>query len=245
MSLQVREDGTAVIALAPASWLRVVRGPRVLADEAVRRYPAACLVNGPMVRTVIGTDLFLLRDGPSGLSVPSRVPDQGATVWTVRGEGGAAYGGRAPSDATVAVQGWPSLVVGGQVTARDVNTNAERDTRAGIGLTRDGRVLIVYAVGTMVALAERMQREGAWVAAYLDGGSSSQLRAGGVRRDSPRAVPIPQWVLLRDPGLAPTPPPTPVEGPSPWAVLAVAVASALVARWARRARPFRHTLAPP
>lgn len=199
----MNEEGQTVTATFPPSWLHVVRGPRMLIDQAAAQYPRAKLIiNSVMFVSRQGTDVVALRDAKYGLDVAGSTPDAGATIWVDGGRAGGRYGGSFPPTASVVIQGWPSLVADGRVTATNVGTNAERDTRAGIGVTDAGLIVIVYVVGTMVDLAEAMVRSGAIVAGYLDGGSSSQLRtSGGVRRDSRRVAPIPGWILAEPPAI--------------------------------------------
>lgn len=202
--LTIVEDGNTVLVTFPPDWLHVARMNRVKADGALTALAGAqFVVNGVMLTSRLGTDKFLLRDTATGINIPSSVLDQGATVWVKDGVAGGAYGGSAPAGASVAIQGWPSLVVNGTVTATNTGTNSERDTREGIGVTSDGRILVVHVLGTMTDLANRMRDAGATTAAYLDGGSSSQLRAvtsaGIVRRDSPRAVGIPTYIYAVPP----------------------------------------------
>lgn len=201
----VRTTGSTVVATFPGPWLRVEHGaPKRLAQVVADHPRAALVVNGPMFDSG-ARPRFLLLDRASGLRTPSSEPDEGVTIWTDGGRAHGAYGGHAPDAATAAVQGWPSLVVDGRVTASDTGTNAERVWRPGIGVTADGRVMVVALVGTMTALAERMRAEGAVFAGYLDGGSSTQLEAGGVTRESPGVAPVPTWILAEPP-----------SGTSPW-----------------------------
>lgn len=202
--LTVVEDGNTVLVTFPPEWLHVARMSRVKADGALAILRGAqFVIDGVELTSRLGTDKFLLRDITTGLNIPSSVLDQGATVWVKDGVAGGAYGGSAPAGASVAIQGWPSLVVSSTVTATNTGTNSERDTREGIGVTSDGRILVAHVLGTMTDLANRMRDAGATTAAYLDGGSSSQLRAvtsaGIVRRDSPRAVGIPTYIYAAPP----------------------------------------------
>ncbi len=225
-AMTLEQDGTTVVARFPGSWLRLDRGPRRRLAEALAGRPRARFaVNGAMFTSRVGSDAFLLRDRAAGLDRPSSVPDEGATIWVRDGVAHGNYGGIAPDDAPVAVQGWPSLVVDGDVTATNVGTNAERDWRVGIGVDAAGRVLVVFLIGTMVALAERMRREGAIVAAYLDGGSSLGLGGDGVSRESPRVVPVPSWIYAEPPASRPS--------PYLWAGAAVCGALLVVALWPR------------
>lgn len=201
----VRTTGSTVVATFPGAWLRVEHGaPKRLAQVVADHPRAALVVNGPMFAPG-SRPRFLLVDRASGLRAASSEPDEGVTVWTDGRRAYGAYGGRAPDAATAAVQGWPSLVVDGRTTASNAGTNAERVWRPGIGVTADGSVVVVALVGTMVDLAERMRSEGAVFAGYLDGGSSTQLEAGGVTRESPDVAPVPTWILAE-----------PTGGVSPW-----------------------------
>jgi len=234
--LHVAADGNTVIATFPAAWLRAEVGPdRLLADVAEANPSALFIVNGAMFDGA-HRPRFLLRDVAAGVSYGSSEPDEGVTVWVERGVAGAAYGGRAPDGAEVAVQGWPSLVRAGVASATNVGTNAERVWRPGIGVTADGRIVVVAVVGTMVQLAERMVAAGAWWAGYLDGGSSLQLEGGGVRRASPDVAPVPVFLLAKPPaGSSAVVRWTPARKAVVIGGAALA-AAALVALWAERRR---------
>lgn len=197
--LVVRQEGSTVVASFPGDWLRLAEGaPRRAADVLAERGGARFAVNGPMFDA--RGPQFLFRDVAAGISHGSHEPDQGVSVWVEGGRAHAAYGTSSiPAGAAVAVQGWPSLVVDGRVSATNVGTNSQRDTRAGIGVTADGRILIVTMVGTMVQLAERLVAAGAVAAGYLDGGSSLQVRGGGANSDSPRVAAVPLWILAEPP----------------------------------------------
>lgn len=253
---RVVEDGSTVTATFPAAWLRVDAGPDRTAAEALAERPSAVFaVNGAMF-DYAHRPRFLLRDVGADVAAVTSEPDEGVTVWVERGVGGAAYGGRAPDGAEVAVQGWPSLVRDGAVSATNVGTNAERDTRVGVGLTADGRIVVVSTVGTMVQLAERMVAAGARWAGYLDGGSSLQLEGGGVRRVSSRAATVPVFLLAEPPvGGAPLARWTPARKAVVVGGAALA-AVALLALWLDRrreepaiesatARPGRDSPSPP
>lgn len=194
-ALTVRPATDATVVLFPATWLHVMAGPARTSAEVFEAIPSAELaVNGPMYATATGPQ-YLLRDRSQGVAIPSTRPTEGATVWVdAEGRAVGAYGTPVPESAVVAVQGWPSLVVDGAITATNTGTNIERVRRVGIGATADGSVLIVGLVGTMVTLASRMRAEGALVAAYLDGGSAYDLnQAPDISHR------LPGWILAAPP----------------------------------------------
>jgi hypothetical protein len=81
----------------------------------------------------------------------------------------------------------PRLVTNGNVTCNPVSEGFAQDKilslagmRSGVGITRDGRVMLVTAGGVTVRqFADVMQKLGAYQAMNLDGGASSALYANG------------------------------------------------------------------
>jgi hypothetical protein len=109
----------------------------------------------------------------------------------------AAEAGSPPADLTDAVSGQPLLVTGGGRAAELAGFPAWRDARTAIGVSRDGRRVIVATVdgrsngaqgATLGEMADLMIEHGAERALNLDGGSSTSLfianRGGLVNRPS-------------------------------------------------------------
>lgn len=202
--------------VAPADWLRIENGPRRTPAEVWDRWPNAVgLLDGPMFgnRRIAGVDrtaaLFALRDAPGGVDVPSQEPAQGVTL-SVLGDGTAvaSRGGVIPSSAAVGVQGWPSLIVAGEITATNVGTNSERVPRAAWAQLPGNRVALVATTGrSMVDFAQAIRADlRAESAGYTDGGSSTYLGARGapsgwvgITAPSPRVY---AWLVLTSPNAA-------------------------------------------
>jgi hypothetical protein len=96
-----------------------------------------------------------------------------------------------------ALGGNPRLVVDGAVAAQEVDGTGEffgRHGRTAVGVTADGRLLLVVVDGrqpgysrgmTLRELAELLQRLGARSAMNLDGGGSSEMVVNGVTASRP------------------------------------------------------------
>lgn len=137
----------------------------------------------------------LVLDVARGVRVETRHPTEGRTLAVVEGLARVSSGAGLPAGATVAVQGYPSLVEDGRPVACQ---EGERGRRRLAWAVMDGsRVALVGVVGTMWTLRAELVRGGAREAAYLDGGGASEFRAPGgpqwrhEARERPAA-----WVLL-------------------------------------------------
>ena len=198
--------------VAPASWLRVDhtdarRGPA----EVWEAWPeCAAILDGPMWsnRRLDGTSgaapLFRLLDTAGRVDVPSQRAGEGVTLSVVEGVASARRTDAVAPGASVAVQGWPPLIVEGEVVATDVGSNAERVGRAAWALMGDGRVgLFAARASAMRAFAVELRALGAVAAGYTDGGSSTYLRGRAAPFD-PVTAPAPRvfaWLVLTPPGL--------------------------------------------
>lgn len=212
--IEVRQSPTdqSVVVKFPPSWLHVVRGPVRDLDQVLGDYPSAMFAaDGSMYNSAAGTDAFLWLDAAFNTRVPTKVPGEGMTISVVNGVATAAYGGVPASGASVAVQTWPSLVNQGVAVPHITAGNSERVWRIGMGVSRDGMIMVVMLVGSMLDLSNRMVREGMVNAGYLDGGSSLAAEARGVFRRAytvPRGGSthlIPGWILAIPPnGETPT-----------------------------------------
>lgn len=183
----------------PGSWLHVVRGPRQTLPQILSDWPRALFVaNGTMFESTAGHDRFGALDRELGVNHSSTIVDEGATIAVVGGRAVGAYGGRVPAGASVALQGWPSLVINGRPVYHPTAANNERVWRSGLGSLADGRVLYVALVGSLAMLSDRMAELGAVVAGYLDGGHSQGAELRGVGRrvhTAPDGAAVPTWVL--------------------------------------------------
>lgn len=206
----LRHAGTqGVTVLFPPSWFRVVRGARQNLTQTMGDRPRAVMaVDGHMFESTAGSDKFAALDTVNGVLHTSTLPHEGLTVSVVGGRARGVYGGELPRGATVALQTWPSLVLAGRVVPHDTAANRERVWRAGFGVHRDGRLVVVVMVGTMLALSQKMVAEGVTEGGYLDGGHSVALEVrDGVRRvhTAPDGSQVPTWILAQPPeGVTPS-----------------------------------------
>ena len=178
------------------SWLRVVLPPRPLtAVQAVAQRPK--------LRGLLAGAMFDARglqygalDGASGRLVPSRFPARGITLSVVKGVARAAEGWRPAPGATVAWQGYPTLVRGGRnVASHAIDT--ERVGRCAVAILAGGDLVLATATRAgMWEFAEALRAAGAVEAAYSDGGGSTVL----LSRD--RSAP---WRWAPDPNLTERP----------------------------------------
>lgn len=178
---------------------------------------AQAAINGNMFDTCAGQDLpsdnaghyrqsvcdipeYMVRDG--NLSAPGIYPTRGATISVVDGAAVVMRGANAPSNARVAIQGYPTLVLEGQRqdTAHG-GSNVERVYRSMLARMNDGQLALVAGVGTMDSIGDAMIAAGVRDAIYLDGGGSTWLQTteGGAYGASERR-PVPSWVVVRKSG---------------------------------------------
>ncbi len=202
--VEVRQRGERdVTVLFPPTWLHVVRGARQALAGILSDWPRAVVaIDGPMFETTIGTDRFGVFDSVTGADHASSVPQEGLTVSVEQGQGRGAYGWAVPARASVAVQTWPSLVRDGRAVYHDTASNRERVWRAGMGVHRDGRIVLVVLVGSMADLADRMVAEGILNGGYLDGGHTVALDVRDrLRRvhTAPDGAAVPTWILAMPP----------------------------------------------
>ncbi len=89
------------------------------------------------------------------------------------------------NDVVTAVHAWPKLIEGGKVVEKD-GADAKRAARSGIGITKDGRVVMVTTgSATHGEVAELLRAKGAVEAMGLDGGASAGIYSQGVQLFTP------------------------------------------------------------
>ncbi|MFC7148708.1 phosphodiester glycosidase family protein [Cohnella cellulosilytica] len=89
------------------------------------------------------------------------------------------------NDVVTAVQAWPKLIEGGKIVEKD-GADAKRAARSGIGITKDGRVVLVTTgSATHGEVAELLRAKGAVEAMSLDGGASAGIYSQGVQLFTP------------------------------------------------------------
>lgn len=193
----------AVHAFAP-SGLRLWKPRRAVnAREArARNRRARALLNGPMFLQGADVPVYRHLDARAGVDVASRFPGRGSTLSVVGGQAVARLGDEVASGASVAVQCYPTLVSGGQITQAG---DPEHVGRAGLALLPDGRLAFVVGRGSLSAFSRAIVEQlGAVWAGYTDGGTSTALWRGRHLAGS-STRPIPTWLLDVPPAGGATP----------------------------------------
>lgn len=221
--VQVIRESRITAVLIPPSWLGLEldlsgldgSNPEKAIDIINRIHPVA-LLDGPMFSVPGGEGYgtyglanlkYRYLDRGRGIDVPSEFPSRGGTVSVVNGQAFYKNGDAIENGATLAIQGYPSIVENGRnvaSTRNDTNTTG----RSAVGIFRDGR--IAFAVGTfsMREFANRLIQIGILNAAYTDGGSSTALFGPGVSIGL-RARRLPAYLIAVPPSNTVNPP-TPV-----------------------------------
>lgn len=194
-----------VYKFSPAA-LGVYRTPqKVTAPQLLAEHPDVFMAAAAPMYSRTGSfscpgPCTLLFDSRTGVNFPGapQVQDSGVTISIVNGQAVAKQGATKVPGATVAVQGWPSLVWNGVPTRK---TNRYSSV-AGLGLLRDGNLLyIVGASGSFAELADEFVRHGAVAALYTDASASAALylRDGGWQGvhagGSPSGPRLPGWIV--------------------------------------------------
>jgi len=208
----VRAPGITLVVVPAASLGVVVPDTAATARTVLEANPRAdAVLDGPMFATARGeggydtfqhgTVEYLLLDAARGVAVPSQHPERGLTVSVRDGVAYVADGASVPAGATVAVQGYPTLVRNG-VSVASTARDTERVGRAALGVFRDGRVVLASGVGAMAAFAERLAALGVRDAVYTDGGGSTGLVVRGPDgvlvgsdADDPDGRRVPSWLV--------------------------------------------------
>ncbi len=168
--------------------------------DALPNLPGAlAMLDGPMYAALGGGKadmLFAMRDPSSG-EMPGSRAGQGM-VLNVTAEGAAVWTPRPLEGAPVVVQGYPPLVrSGSNVTTRTLNTS--RETRAGIGETRDGQLFLAVGPGSMTAFADQLMRDlDAVNAVYTDGGGSGKEWRQGNAVGNPEDRAVASWLWVAE-----------------------------------------------
>lgn len=187
--------------VAPARlgvWLddgRVPNDGRVrehVAAVALERSRAALVFPGPMFDAAAyaegapATLRYRLRDRARRIDHGglASTDAQGASLCVAGGVATLAHGDPAPDGADVIVQGYPTLVEDGAVVT-SIARNRERVWRPGVGVLRNGELVLALAHGSMTGLATGLYQYGCVGAVHLDGGGSGRVAyydAGGLQR---------------------------------------------------------------
>lgn len=182
--VRVSTRGRATWITAPASELGAVLGGGPPAAPVV-----AC---GPMFEH--GLPRFTVFDSARNVGVVSAEPTRGQTLCVVGGRVVMVGGGLPVEGASVAIQGYPSLVEQGAPVPVQ---RGERTRRVALAALAGDVVALVGYTGHMDDFARELAEDGALAALYLDGGRAAHLAAPG--RDvfvySPSERPA-SWVTL-------------------------------------------------
>lgn len=130
-------------------------------------------------------------DRAAGVELASTQPSHGATVAVVDGRASVSTGATVPQGATVAVQGYPTLVESGRVQVSGQH-DQESTQRVAIGVDTTGQIVIAAAPSmSMLAFAQWLSTTNVRDAVYLDGGSAAELVSadGALAVGSSRALP--------------------------------------------------------
>lgn len=188
-------DARVEVVSTAAGWWVVGRASTlgVVLGGEVPQIPGAAVACGPMFDS--RGPRFAVVDDARGVAVASRQRGDGRTLSVTAGRATVTAGGLVPTGATVAVQGYPSLVEGGRPV--DCQEGERGRRRLAWALMDGGRVALVGVVGTMWTLRAELVRGGALEAAYLDGGGAAEFTAPGgpAWRHEARERPA-SWVLL-------------------------------------------------
>jgi len=219
MELRQTVDGLRLVLFAPSElgvYAKPVSGgfAPISPTTVLRDSGAQAAINGNMFDTCAGQDLpsdnaghyrqsvcdipeYMVRDG--NLFAPGIYPTRGATISVADGVAVVRRGADAPSNARVAVQGYPALVLNGQRqdTAHS-GSNIERVYRSMLARMNDGRLALIAGVGTMDSIADAAIAADAQDVVYLDGGGSAWLQTteGGSYGAAERR-PVASWVIVR------------------------------------------------
>ena len=159
-------------------------------------------IDGPMYSSCspepCGSPDYFLLDRARGIAITGRYPTRGATISVIPGQPAVAMlGNHFAETATIAVQGYPTLVWEGRNDA-SAAVNTSSVWRAALGIMVDGRLFVAVGHGTMREFAEALRLRGAKFAVYLDGGGSTSLVSrGGTRIGHPENRPVAEWITVR------------------------------------------------
>lgn len=159
-------------------------------------------IDGPMYSACApepcGSPDYFLLDRAREIAITGRYPTRGATISVVPGQPAVAMlGNHFPEAATIAVQGYPTLVWNGRNDA-SAAVNTSSVWRAALGILVDGRLFVAVGHGTMREFAEALRLRGAKFAVYLDGGGSTSLVSrDGTRIGHPENRAVAEWITVR------------------------------------------------
>lgn len=192
-SIEVRRNGSLVLAAAAPSMLGLVvsdRSPRTIASVAHSDRNVLAAIDGPMFSVIRGAGDgagnaayrtyrrgrldYAHIDRGKGIDAPTRYPERGLTISVAGDRAYANRGARVQAGASVAVQGYPSMVWQG-TNEGSTRNDLDRNERSAFGILRDGRVFIAFAETGIRAMAESLIAMGAEYATYGDGGGSGGM----------------------------------------------------------------------
>jgi Phosphodiester glycosidase len=163
---------------------------------------ALAALNGPFFDTANGDsadysttpyELLLTRhlDTSSGIDVSGSHPGDGATISVVNGTASILSGNQAAPGASVAIQGWPTLVRDGSAVA---SNDGQLARRAALAIMPDGQLALVSSQPlTLAGFAQALSDAGAVSAVNMDGGGSTSLVTPGAVAGSRRVA---SWLAV-------------------------------------------------
>jgi len=140
---------------------------------------------------------FLALDLSAGINASSLRPNDGLTISVAGGQASALSGSQVVAGASVAMQLFPALVMGGSVVADNSGSNANEMWRAALAVMSPNQLAFVVGTGTMVEFATKIAQLGATDAGYTDGSYSAAIvTADGITGPTPyRHVPL--WLIAK------------------------------------------------
>lgn len=214
----VTQNGGLTIATFDPAQLGIVVSPRpdgnvypLSGSSVTAQHPdVVAALDGPMFEVCDGqpysrsqcADLdyehFDARSGISYASDPDKISR--GIAFSVLSDGSVAVsiGGSRPSEATVSVQLYPTLVYDGAV--QSVSTSGSNTSivwRAALALMSDGKLAFIVGRYTLPGFAEALSEIGVVAAGYTDGGGSALLLADGNAFGSSEGRRVASWLVAR------------------------------------------------
>lgn len=214
-----QSGGLTIVAFPAAALGVIIPAAPATARSVLEAWPdAAVAIDGPMFGYCAGEPQdyasyrcgrvdYLLQDARSGTWNPGNASfaTRGLTLSV---KDGVAYASddRSPlPGATVAVQGYPGLVLAGRIVVGQAaagTPDAQPNLRVAVGVLADGRVAFARANASLYGFAQMLQAAGFVAAAYTDGGGSASLvlrrsdgSLEGTDSDDPGGRRVPSWIV--------------------------------------------------
>jgi exopolysaccharide biosynthesis protein len=180
----------------------------VAASDVIGASGALAAINGPYFDTASNDtanyndtpyDTLLTRhyDPSTGVNATGTHPSDGSTISVVNGRAVITPGSSIPDGATVAIQGWPTLLANAQTQAL---TNLDAALRSALAILWNGQLAFVISNSAMTLsdFARAIANElGATDAINLDGGGSTALVFPEVKYGSGANRRVASWLIMR------------------------------------------------